>query len=128
MNLTNTLSAVSILAAILTFFFSLAERGINEALELEPADHARAYERLEQRRNVRRTLLLQGLPLFAGAISLFYICLPQTCDILRTSTIYLWRFDIIRTLFVLLEICLLVLVLLTSTNMLGLIGMLKKLR
>ena len=126
MNITDSLSAVSILTAILTFFFGLAGRWINEALELDIADPALIYELQRQRRVVRRTLFLRGVPVLVGSIVLWYICLPQMVNILRTGTFDYWHFDIIRTLFVLLEICLLVLVLLTSINTYRLIRVLRE--
>ena len=128
MNITDALSAVSILAAILTFFFGLAGRGIDKALNLDLAPPAAVQLLRLQRRDVHRTMFLRGMPVFVGSIVLFYICLPQTYDILCTSTFDYWHFDIIRTLFVLLEICLLVLVLLTSINIYRLIRVLFKIR
>ena len=128
MSITDALSAVSILTAILTFFIGLAKKGIAETLKIEPERPGKVPELQEQRKFVRRILLLHGVPVSVGPIVLFYVCLPQTCDILWTSTFDYWHFDIIWTLFVLLEICLFVLVLLTSINMCRLIKLLFDIR
>ena len=128
MNVTDALSAVSILTAILTFFIGLAKKGIAETLEIQPEPPGKVPELRDQREYVRGTLLSHGVPVSIGAIVLFYICLPQTIDILWTSTFDYWRFDIIRTLFVLLEVCLFVLVLLTSINACRLIKLLFDIR
>lgn len=128
MNITGALSAVSILTAILTFFIGLAEKGIVETLEIEPEPPGKVPELQDQREDVRGTLLLHGVPVSVGSIVLFYICLPQTWNILWTSTFDYWHFDIIRTLFVLLEVCLFILVLLTSINLCRLIILLIEIR
>lgn len=116
MKATDALSAVSILAAILTFFFGLAREGIAGALRITPADAAKEWERKQQRRDVLTALLVRATPVFIGSTLLWYVCLPETVVILRTSRFDAWHFDLTRSLFVLLELGLSILVLLTSSN------------
>ena len=115
MNVTDALSAVSILAAILTFFFGLVRKGMDDALKLIPDAPEKKKARQRQRHDLNLILWLQGVPVFIGSVVLWYICFPQTVDILRTSTLDYWHFDVAHSLFVLLETCLSVLVLLTSS-------------
>ena len=116
MNITDSLSAVSILTAILIFFYGVANKGIDKASKIKIVDKENEIERMEQRIEVRNTLWLHAIPIFLGSLALFYSCLPQTFKIVFTSNLAIWHIDLARTLFVFLEISLLFLFVLTFKN------------
>jgi hypothetical protein len=51
-----------------------------------------------------QVLLWAVLPVFLALTGLFYLCLPTTITVLRTSRFQLWAFELDMTLFVYLEI------------------------
>ena len=125
MNITDTLSAVSILTATLTFFFDITSKSIDKALKIEIAPKEQKIAREKQKKEVSAVFWKQAIPIFVGSLALWYTCLPQTYEIFCTSKLYLLHFEIARTLFIFLEIGLSILVVLTFT---GLCHLWKKLR
>ncbi|MFW9079773.1 hypothetical protein ACOI9X_10900 [Pseudomonas sp. P2757] len=88
-----------LLLTLTTFLFNLAWPGLRAALDLD-ATQSGPLARKRSRGQVRRTLFGCALPLSCGFTALFYINLPATVEIVRTSTLDLWNFDVGRTLYV----------------------------
>jgi hypothetical protein len=103
-----TLSSVaSILLGILTYFLTLVNESTCHLLaeEVPPKEQGRACQALPSR--LGQTLLRAHLPVSVGLILLFYLCLPATTHILRISSMDLWHFDPIPSMFVFLQLGLL---------------------
>jgi hypothetical protein len=73
-------------------------------LAVDPPSAPQAVARKNMRRTVTRSLFSGALPILLAFTTLFYLCLPTTLRISRSSTLQLWSFDLLTTLFVFLEL------------------------
>jgi hypothetical protein len=72
------------------------------AEDVPPAPKAEARKKV--RRTVIRSLFSNAIPVLIAFATLFYLCLPMTLNISRSSNLQFWNFDLLKTLFVFLEL------------------------
>jgi hypothetical protein len=88
-----------LLLTLTTFMFNLAWPRLHEALEVD--EHlAGELARKRCRQKVAGVLLCIATPLLFAFTALFYVNLPTAINIMRTSTLDLWHFDVDQTLYV----------------------------
>jgi uncharacterized membrane protein HdeD (DUF308 family) len=75
---------------------------------------AQVAARRKLRNQLWQLLLWAVLPIFLALMGLFYLCLPTTITVLRTSGFQPWAFELDMTLFVYLEIAIAACVIVTG--------------
>jgi hypothetical protein len=102
-DLNASISAVSIVFGVLTYFLTMVHEKTTTILRQETP----ATEKILARKNLRKelviVLLFYVLPLVVAWCLLFYICLPTVIHIGHNSRFSLSNLELLRTLFVFLE-------------------------
>ncbi|WP_343045160.1 hypothetical protein [Pseudomonas atagonensis] len=88
------------LLTLTTFLFNLAWPRLTEAMALDQYQSG-VQARKRSRDTILGTFFSCALPLTCAFAALFYVNLPATVRIIRTSTLDFWDFDTGRTLFML---------------------------
>lgn len=101
--MSDLLSSVSLLLALVTLFLGYMYPMIQNTLDRKPPDEAKKKERRRFRKTVLNVLFTRVLTVLLMFAVLFYVCLPKAVNILQTSQLELWDFDYTRTIFLLVE-------------------------
>jgi hypothetical protein len=120
------LSAISILLVFLTILLDLTSKEVNEIISQPKPDRNRTKELSAYNSKTRKVLFGKVIPIILSYIVTAYILLPKTIDIFRRSEFKIWNFDTLLTLFVSIELGLIVLVTVSIYLALKLISKLKK--
>ncbi|KJZ65887.1 hypothetical protein [Pseudomonas fluorescens] len=96
-----------LLLTLTTFMFNLAWPKLHEALELDE-NQSGPLARKRSREKVTNVLFACALPLTSAFLALFYVNLPAAVNIMGSSTLDLWDFDVDRTLYVMVVFALMV--------------------
>lgn len=105
------LSAISIILVILFFVVNAFEKEVSEFLA-ERNPNAEQKELLNHyNKKLSKLFYRRSIPLVVLLIFIFYILLPQSINILNTSSFSLWFFDELKTLFIFIELGILGLIL-----------------
>lgn len=110
MELSDVLSATSILLVFVMLTFEKLITSVNSVLQIKCPDRIKETE-YKSYCNVIRATFAKTLIAFIFLLIIFYIFLPLTWKIIINSEINLWKFDLLETLFVIIEICILSIVL-----------------
>lgn len=102
------LSSISIIVGIMSYLLNMVHADANDLLEEELPATGQSAARSRLRKKLRNTLYFKSLPILLGYLTLFYLCLPTTIDIIYNSVFVLWKFDIFNTIFMCLELSLLI--------------------
>lgn len=105
--MSDILSSVSLLLALLTFMFNLAYPRITQEIDKPLPPQAQKEERKIQQKGTTRLIFFGSLPILLSFIALFYINLPKSIEILSTSIFNIWNFSIIPTMFIMIELAVL---------------------
>ncbi|SRR5216684_1829019 len=97
-------SAISIVMGILTYFLALVLERCRALLAEDLPAVEQEIARQQFRGRLLRLLMSGAGPMLIAFGVLFYLCLPTTTIIIRSSKFELWHFDLLRTLFVFLEL------------------------
>ncbi|MHC8408608.1 hypothetical protein ACYZTR_00155 [Pseudomonas sp. Hz4] len=116
-----------LLLTLTTFMFNLAWPRLHEALELDEKQPG-PLARKRSRKTVVNVLFGCTLPLTTAFMALFYVNFPAAVRIMGSSTLDLWDFDVDRTLYVLVDLALLVFALFNLGLALKLIDKWRRLR
>jgi hypothetical protein len=98
------LSAISILLVFLTFLLNSIEKEVSGILSKKKPESAQIDKLIRYKDDLKRIFFLKTLPISLIYLITFYILLPDTVKIISTSTINLWDFDELKTLFVFIEL------------------------
>lgn len=102
------LSAISVLLVFLIFFLSLIEKEIDEQTSKNKPDKAQASARKSFECHLK-WLSVKSIFLNLSFLSAFYLLLPKTLSILCSNKFSIWNFDERNTIFVFIEIGLIIL-------------------
>lgn len=97
--MSDVLSAVSILIVFGTVFLDLVSRRVDSIVGQRRPSSQEHNARTALVREFRKTLFAMALPLSMGLFVLAYLLLPTSILVVRESSISLWNFDILSTLF-----------------------------
>jgi|GEM_PF-1570578 hypothetical protein len=98
------LSAISVFLIFLTFLFNSIEKEVLDTLAIRKPEYAQADKLNRYKTDLKRLLFLKSLPITLIFLISFYVLLPKTITIIKTSKIDFWNFDELKTLFVFIEI------------------------
>lgn len=98
------LSAISVFLVFLTFLLNSIEREVSDILSTRKPEAAQADRLNRYKSDLRRIFFLKTLPISIVYLITVYILLPDTINIISSSTLNLWDFDELKTLFVFIEL------------------------
>jgi hypothetical protein len=98
------LSAISVFLIFLTFLFNSIGKEVVDTLATRKPEDAQADKLNCYKKDLKRLLFLKSLPITLIFVISFYVLLPKTLTIIKTSKIDFWNFDELKTLFVFIEI------------------------
>ena len=102
-DLNTSLSAVSIVFGVLTYFLTMAYERTRPLSEKQIPPTGQIENRKAFRKELLRALFLYVTPLLVAWWLLFLICLPTVIHISRTSRFSFFNLNLLTTLFVFLE-------------------------
>ncbi len=105
--MSETISTLSLLIVFQTVFYDILSKDVNTFVEKEIYGKQTPTSRGIYRRELIRITIKTSF-LFFSYLILFYLLIPESISILKTSSFSLWDFDIRNTLFVFIEIYLFV--------------------
>lgn len=97
-------SAISIVLGVLTYFLTLVLEGSRKVLANPMPAASQKVLRKTLRCTLIRSLASSAIPMLIAFGLLFYLCLPTTVRISHSSNLELWNFDLLKTIFVFLEL------------------------
>lgn len=98
------LSAISVFLVFLTFLLNSIEKEVSDILSTRKPEAAQADRLKRYKADLRRIFFLKTLPISIIYLITFYILLPDAIYIISSSTLNLWDFDELKTLFVFIEL------------------------
>ncbi len=127
MKLNDVVAVSGLLLTLVTFLFNLAWPSISKVLYAdETISGEKAKKRL--RSSVIKTTWGTVFPIVVSFFVLFYVNLPTAVEIIRTSTLSLWSFDVDDTLYVMVVWALLAFVLFNIALLIRLIKKAQRLK
>ncbi|MFM9756498.1 hypothetical protein ACKKBH_06175 [Aeromonas dhakensis] len=97
--LSDIVSVSGLLLTLVTFLFNLAWPRITVALEVNE-DLAGDKARARAKKSIIHVVFLVVLPILISFFLLFYVNLPSAIEIISTSTLDLWDFNVDKTLYI----------------------------
>ena len=101
--MSDIISAASLIFTIIALTFNSQVKEINYIIEEKEYDRTSPESRKTQKNIVVRAILLKAFPLFLAFWILFYTLLPKAITLIKESSISLWHFDTVNTLFIFIE-------------------------
>ncbi|MCH7410683.1 hypothetical protein MM239_14845 [Belliella sp. DSM 111904] len=98
------LSAISVFLVFMTFLLNSIEKEVSDILSTRKPEAAQTDKLNRYRADLKRIFYLKTLPISIIYLITFYILLPDTINIISTSTLNFWGFDELKTLFVFIEL------------------------
>lgn len=98
------LSAISVFLVFLTFLLNSIEKEVSDILSTRKPEAAQTDRLTRYKSDLKRIFYLKTLPISIIYLITFYILLPDTVKIISTSTLNIWNFDELKTLFVFIEL------------------------
>lgn len=102
-NYGDLISSVSIVLGVLTYFLGTVYADTKSIEDEVVPDKDQENARKTLRKRVWFKLASQHSPLTLGFLGVFYLCLPASVTLIKSSQPALWNFDIMPSLFVFLE-------------------------
>ncbi|MFJ2541011.1 hypothetical protein [Pseudomonas sp. NPDC087614] len=127
MPLSDIVAVSGLLLTLTTFMFNLAWPKLNEALSLDQYQSG-VQARKRNREKVRDVFFGCALPLTCAFAALFYVNLPAAVQIIRSSRLDFWDFDVDRTLYVMVVTAVLVFALFNAGLTLNLLKKWRRMR
>lgn len=104
MVLSDILSATSIILVFIILAFDKLSTTVENILETSAPDIVKVTE-LTKYRKILKVTLFKTLVIFTMLLIILYIFFPTTWGILCNSHIDVWKFNLLNTLFVIIELC-----------------------
>lgn len=98
------LSAISVFLVFLTFLLNSIEKEVSDILSTRKPEVAQTDRLIRYKSDLKRIFYLKTLPISIIYLITFYILLPDTVKIISISTLNIWDFDELKTLFVFIEL------------------------
>jgi hypothetical protein len=98
------LSAISVFLVFLTFLLNSIEKEVSDILSTRKPEVAQTDRVIRYKSDLKRIFYLKTLPISIIYLITFYILLPDTVKIISISTLNIWDFDELKTLFVFIEL------------------------
>ncbi|MCX6195273.1 MAG: hypothetical protein NTY55_01305 [Flavobacteriia bacterium] len=98
------LSAISVFLIFLMFLFNSIGKEVEDTLATRKPEDAQADKLNRYKTDLKQLLFLKSLPITLIFVISFYVLLPKTLTIIKTSKIDFWNFNELKTLFVFIEI------------------------
>ena len=114
MELSDILSATGVILVFIMLTFDKLNSTANDALKLKVPEKIKKIE-FDSYCSLITSILLRTIFSFLGLLFLSYIFLPTTLNIITTSTFNLWNFNLLNTLFVIIEVCVLAMTIYIAT-------------
>lgn len=102
--MSDIISSVSVILIFLTFLFNGIQRDISSKLNENKPNSIQKEARKSYNNQIREMLFLKVIPTTIIFGMVFYLMLPETIEILSISTLDLWAFDELSTLFFFIEV------------------------
>ncbi|MGX1110968.1 hypothetical protein ACSSVW_000347 [Pseudoalteromonas sp. MBR-15] len=99
MKLNDVVAVSGLLLTLVTFLFNLAWPRISAALDIDE-NTSGGKARKRERESIAYVAWLVVFPIFISFFALFYVNLPSAVEIISTSQLTLWNFDVDDTLYV----------------------------
>ncbi|HHX8270983.1 TPA: hypothetical protein ACVOYV_004212 [Vibrio diabolicus] len=99
MKLNDVVAVSGLLLTLVTFLFNLAWPRISAALDIDE-NTSGEKARKRERESITYVAWLVVFPIFISFFALFYVNLPSAVEIISTSQLTLWNFDVDDTLYV----------------------------
>jgi hypothetical protein len=99
----DTFQVLSLILVFVTLLFTLRYKEIVEDISKEVPEGERARNR--EKKRLRTSILTNCLPSFLLSGISFYLFLPLSITIIKSSKIELWNFDFLATAFILITFC-----------------------
>ncbi len=122
------LSAVSVLLIFLTFLLNVLEKQISEKIQSKPPEKAQIQKYKSYKEDIVKLLLLKSFPLTLIFICTFYSLLPLSVQIISISSLNLWNFDELNTIFIFVEVGLFALMVISILKLFDLIKKISNLK
>ncbi len=106
--MTDIISASSLVFTIIALTFNSQIAEIKVILEERDYDKSSPASRKYQRGKVLKAILVKAVPLFLAFWILFYILLPETITLILNSRLSFWHFNAVTTLFIFIELIILI--------------------
>lgn len=98
------LSALSVYLVFLTFLLNSLEKEVSDILSQRKPEAAQTDKIKRYTADLKRILYFKTFPISIVYLTTFYILLPETIAIIKSSKANLWDFDELKTLFVFIEL------------------------
>jgi hypothetical protein len=105
--MTDIISAISLVLTIIALTFNSQVAEIKNILEEMDYDKSLPMSRKFQRNKVLKAISVKAVPLFLAFWILFYTLLPEAINIILNSKVSFWNFNAVTTLFVFVELIIL---------------------
>ena len=109
MGMSEILAGISILLVFITVSINIVYPRINNYLHTRPPSKKRPNDRKKYKNEVKGYIIFKTIPLFFFLLLLFYLCLPTTINYLINGKLEIWNFDLTITLFIFIEVSILIL-------------------
>lgn len=111
--MSDIISIISLILTLLTFLFNLAWPDIKNTLDQD--DHINGSQaKQRQREKINKTIYLKAMPMLASFVLVFYTTLPKAVEIILSSKLTIWNFNIENTIYVMIVYSLLAFTLLNT--------------
>ena len=107
--LIDSIQGLSVLLVFLIAYFELKRKQIEDDLKIKRPNKKLTQELNEFKRKIDRKIINNLLPLIIAFSLLFYLLLPTSIEIIKYFQINFFHFDLLVTLFLLIEIFTLIL-------------------
>lgn len=104
MALSDILSATSVILVFVILAFDKLTTVVGIVLKAKPPDKIKKIEFENYCKEINRTFI-KALIVFLILLLFCYLFIPTTLKIFATSNLDLWNFDLLQTLFVIIEFC-----------------------
>lgn len=111
--MSDIISIISLILTLLTFLFNLAWPDIKNTLDQD--DHINGSQAKQRRREkINKTIYFKAMPMLASFVLVFYTTLPKAVEIILSSKLTIWNFNIENTIYVMIVYSLLAFTLLNT--------------
>ncbi|MBN2572515.1 MAG: hypothetical protein JXA68_10335 [Ignavibacteriales bacterium] len=125
--MSDIISAVSLIFVIIALTFNNQIKEINIILDEPDYEKGMNESRKHQKNKSLKILIVKAIPLFLMFFVLFLILLPKAWELISESNLSIWNFNILTTLFLFIEIIILVFVIYDISIIINLIKKIRRL-
>jgi hypothetical protein len=118
--MSDILSSISILLVFATIAFDIFMKKAHDFQNEEELD-SEATERIKSKMKRKKLLIKEFIFLLVSLIILFYVQLPTTVNILKNSIFSIWNFETVSTLFILINLGILIILVISFIKLIKII-------